>query len=101
MLRRPRRSTLVPYTTLFRARRLEGAGQPQHAVGVLAGRGDDVDQGHAPGGDRAGLVEDDGVHAAGVDRKSTRLNSSHAHISDAVFRLHKKMHSTILSFLSI
>src|SRR3712207_8567518 len=92
MIRRPPRSTLFPYTTLFRS-----------AVGLV--------------GDRAALVDLDGVdvlvgvvaegrhelaHLLGllargdrvredeVDRKSTRLNSSHANISYAVFCLKKK-----------
>src|SRR3712207_7035337 len=85
MIRRPPRSTLFPYTTLFRSpppapppprpalrgpgalRRLHGADRPlgtgQHAVGRAA---------------------------PGADRKSTRLNSSHANISYAVFCLKKK-----------
>ena len=45
---------------------LQGAGQPQDLVGVLAGAGDDIEQGHLPGGDRAGLVEQHGVDGAGA-----------------------------------
>src|SRR2546426_2447050 len=75
MIRRPPRSTLFPYTTLFRsqlaARRVRTA---DHRVE------DDLDK---VGGERAnGLV--------GLDRKSTRLNSSHLVISYAVFCLKKK-----------
>src|SRR5947209_16311551 len=69
-IRRPPRSTLFPYTTLFRS--LSWLGPVSVVVfGLLVG-----------------LV----VHAAGVtrDRKSTRLNSSHANISYAVFCLKKK-----------
>ena len=44
---------------------LEGAGEAQHVVGVDAVDGDDVDEGHAAGGDGAGLVEHDGVDPAG------------------------------------
>src|SRR3712207_7386528 len=69
MIRRPPRSTLFPYTTLFRSRL--GAGQPH----PLHARGDR----ELPGG--AGRL---------LDRKSTRLNSSHANISYAVFCLKKK-----------
>src|SRR5690349_23057006 len=74
MLRPPPRSTLFPYTTLFRSRRFERIWR----VGVV-----DVDR-HASAAD----------HRAGVpvyiDRKSTRLNSSHVEISYAVFCLKKK-----------
>src|SRR3712207_8721051 len=74
MIRRPPRSTLFPYTTLFRS----GAGHDPHPpeLGVLPDRVLDAD--HLP------AVE----HARG-DRKSTRLNSSHANISYAVFCLKK------------
>src|SRR5204863_8758269 len=78
MIRRPPRSTLFPYTTLFRS------GDGVHHLG---GRED-------PGRpDRGGHRRRDGVHVAGaaaVDRKSTRLNSSHVEISYAVFCLKKK-----------
>src|SRR2546429_1456281 len=86
MIRRPPRSTLFPYTTLFRSvgghlpRLGDGAahdvqdGQPGRA-GLLQRRGQDR------GGDAVEL---------GVDRKSTRLNSSHGYISYAVFCLKKK-----------
>src|SRR3712207_7218825 len=85
MIRRPPRSTLFPYTTLFRSAgddevvHLVGAvGQAQRALaGVHAGQG-------GPLRDAGGAVDLDG------DRKSTRLNSSHANISYAVFCLKKK-----------
>src|SRR3712207_7317088 len=81
MIRRPPRSTLFPYTTLFRSR-----------VGVAAQRGLDV--GLQDGERRAQLVAGVGDEAAlaleRLDRKSTRLNSSHANISYAVFCLKKK-----------
>src|SRR3712207_7633280 len=89
MSRRPPRSTLFPYTTLFRS-----SGWDCCLVGSLvrrlgAGEDDDVGDGvdgEAAGG--AGLVAraDDEV----ADRKSTRLNSSHANISYAVFCLINK-----------
>src|SRR3712207_8623363 len=98
MIRRPPRSTLFPYTTLFRS-------VHRHRVGLQVGS-----PGRAPQVDvdlrdiRAGEVADRNVVAAAErldvdrlnvvqvhgDRKSTRLNSSHANISYAVFCLKKK-----------
>src|SRR5258705_10189426 len=74
MIRRPPRSTLFPYTTLFRspAERRDLVGETRHRVLALRGRLG------RPG--RGGLG----------DRKSTRLNSSHLGISYAVFCLKKK-----------
>src|SRR3712207_7010583 len=95
MIRRPPRSTLFPYTTLFRSGGVEvGGGVGQRRGGVaagpqLAGGGG---QAFAPGDDRAAEVvgrRHGGGHDA-ADRKSTRLNSSHANISYAVFCLKKK-----------
>src|SRR3712207_7112641 len=93
MIRRPPRSTLFPYTTLFRSSALDAddaGGDGQHLLrdadrggGVGAGRGRRA-AGH-PGGGPAGRRPD-----RGRDRKSTRLNSSHANISYAVFCLKKK-----------
>src|SRR5688572_32806275 len=68
MIRRPPRSTLFPYTTLFRS--------TEPAAGADGGDGD------ARPGDRAA--------GGSEDRKSTRLNSSHSQISYAVFCLKKK-----------
>src|SRR2546422_3209620 len=71
MIRRPPRSTLFPYTTLFRSwRASQGAGGARRAAHPRPRRGRRAD------GDR--------------DRKSTRLNSSHGYISYAVFCLKKK-----------
>src|SRR5258708_18348372 len=101
MIRRPPRSTLFPYTTLFRSfaekrlhRLLEGGEGLLH-VGLSVGRR----------GNAAGVRKQ--VHAAdlqvalkgrrGADRKSTRLNSSHQIISYAVFCLKKKKQSHINS----
>src|SRR2546430_10404723 len=75
MIRRPPRSTLFPYTTLFRSRhRLGdlGSARPAHSE-------------HA-----RGAAQDQGGRFRGEDRKSTRLNSSHSQISYAVFCLKKK-----------
>src|SRR2546422_6301740 len=84
MIRRPPRSTLFPYTTLFRSRvlRLEvnAAGVP--AVQVIKLRTD-----LAPDTCFFGCVIDE---RRPQDRKSTRLNSSHGYISYAVFCLKKK-----------
>src|SRR5256885_8951739 len=70
MIRRPPRSTLFPYTTLFRSLGMHVARIGDHIPGAVGPR-----------------LE---VHDARVDRKSTRLNSSHLVISYAVFCLKKK-----------
>src|SRR5690349_23051199 len=84
MIRRPPRSTLFPYTTLFRsiARRLAASGQWQVPTLVLAWA--ETHRGAAPDADPYWLL----------DRKSTRLNSSHVEISYAVFCLKKKKQKT-------
>src|SRR3712207_7639304 len=82
MIRRPPRSTLFPYTTLFRSVRTDQR-LDQDAADLPApftGFGDQVVRPFEPAGDRQ----------VGRDRKSTRLNSSHANISYAVFCLKKK-----------
>src|SRR3712207_7712492 len=98
MIRRPPRSTLVPYTTLFRSR----AAGPAH---LLRNGEVDVDEAVGAAGMAVAAVPRgsgdsgvDGVHGEllGVgrtDRKSTRLNSSHANISYAVFCLNKHQNS--------
>src|SRR2546426_7699458 len=79
MIRRPPRSTLFPYTTLFRSRAVaRGGGRPRRQVS----RPSDL-----RAGSHAGV--DPGPGSA-PDRKSTRLNSSHLVISYAVFCLKKK-----------
>src|SRR5258708_27361359 len=87
MIRRPPRSTLFPYTTLFRSiTKSEELALPHSAVGVA-----EVDARFAPGlGGFAFLFLVFGEFLVGVDRKSTRLNSSHQIISYAVFCLKKK-----------
>src|SRR2546427_8678164 len=83
MIRRPPRSTLFPYTTLFRSRVAE-PDEPRSFE-----RSIDIE--HAR--EHRGLVRDDPHRAAAQprepDRKSTRLNSSHSQISYAVFCLKK------------
>src|SRR3712207_7314074 len=82
MIRRPPRSTLFPYTTLFRSDVAQLAGrQPGGGGGVVQA---------AALGPPAHLEEARAVLEAQGDRKSTRLNSSHANISYAVFCLKKK-----------
>src|SRR3989442_4525907 len=79
MIRRPPRSTLFPYTTLFRS---SGCGKSVTALSIMRLIPD------PPGKIVEGQVLLDGVDL--VDRKSTRLNSSHVRISYAVFCLKKK-----------
>src|SRR3712207_6940227 len=107
MIRRPPRSTLFPYTTLFRSRRVDDVprrGRRARTRGRLAP--------HGPRGTHAGIrrralrgvrrtADVPGARArAGADRKSTRLNSSHANISYAVFCLKKKklINITLISY---
>src|SRR3712207_8365194 len=119
MIRRPPRSTLFPYTTLFRSQRRGVRAGPR--AGVLpSGRGGGAAR--VPGGGHGGAgrrvapaarrrvplpdrepdareaVDAEHVHGhrRDGDRKSTRLNSSHANISYAVFCLKKKKPSIIL-----
>src|SRR3712207_7690385 len=92
MIRRPPRSTLFPYTTLFRSHRGRGAlvrldRLEDREIGLWVGH---RPEGSLPHADAANL---DGLGHPGErpeDRKSTRLNSSHANISYAVFCLKKK-----------
>src|SRR3712207_8925210 len=88
MIRRPPRSTLFPYTTLFRSADAHRGDRARARVGArMDPRGSPRD------GERAarhpGRPEGAHVRRAGIDRKSTRLNSSHANISYAVFCLNK------------
>src|SRR5690242_21647693 len=92
MTLRPPRSTLFPYTTLFRSRRLDDEHQRRHGLPRLASLERFGEPGRIPrrGGPNGGtLAPARGLHA-GPDRKSTRLNSSHMSISYAVFCLKKK-----------
>src|SRR5687768_18281852 len=97
MIRRPPRSTLFPYTTLFRSLDRLG-GERRVRVEVLpAGDGVEQDQAQFVGRlhecRRVRVVRQAHIVEAGLldqDRKSTRLNSSHGYISYAVFCLKKK-----------
>src|SRR3712207_7524528 len=91
MIRRPPRSTLFPYTTLFRS---VGAGEGVHGLGDVGLVSEHLlrPQREPRGlgaGQRQRLVVGVGVQRLRADRKSTRLNSSHANISYAVFCLKK------------
>src|SRR2546430_9037688 len=93
MIRRPPRSTLFPYTTLFRSvqrapRRRSApkptAGKPQSPAQQL------IDLAKAFGKNGDAVIRQDLAKLHILDRKSTRLNSSHSQISYAVFCLKKK-----------
>src|SRR3712207_7494438 len=94
MIRRPPRSTLFPYTTLFRS---EARGEVRTRRVTRRRQGEHH---RAPLGHGRRAVErrrrGDVPHRDGRDRKSTRLNSSHANISYAVFCL-KKKHNKLTS----
>src|SRR5256885_10875519 len=89
MIRRPPRSTLFPYTTLFRSDDdivgADSAAGAPHRVRLFSGNGE-IDDADSPSRE--------------LDRKSTRLNSSHLVISYAVFCLKKKKQSSCVSLSS-
>src|SRR3712207_8810645 len=102
MIRRPPRSTLFPYTTLFRS-------LPQHALDI--GEAGELEKLHTTAVlEQQAPLQVEHLHAVGgclehladeglaLDRKSTRLNSSHANISYAVFCLKKDTPSTQLTY---
>src|SRR3712207_8019134 len=96
MIRRPPRSTLFPYTTLFRSADSGGAL-------ILSGsaHGDareEVEQDHPDDDEQYPDDASEAQRLAPEDRKSTRLNSSHANISYAVFCL-KKKNNSLLHFI--
>src|SRR5256884_1508940 len=96
MIRRPPRSTLFPYTTLFRSRRVRV--ESDEIRGLVEEDGEHSRAAPATGASRSacqvgigrGKCRYRAWHAARRDRKSTRLNSSHGYISYAVFCLKKK-----------
>src|SRR5438445_12731574 len=85
LIRRPPRSTLFPYTTLFRSLGDDRTRKRQRHLMRRCSRA--IAEPDCPGVASCGLAER-------VDRKSTRLNSSHANISYAVFCLKKKKKKT-------
>src|SRR5256885_5883602 len=90
MIRRPPRSTLFPYTTLFRSllarlmRPVIGCRCSANAVTKLE-----------PSSNSLSLADSGSITELDIDRKSTRLNSSHLVISYAVFCLKKKQHGNM------
>src|SRR3712207_7559062 len=97
MIRRPPRSTLFPYTTLFRSQQRQGTkrdGPRHHGAPPVSRRSN-------RGTRRPSTTTVSRNIALGrIDRKSTRLNSSHANISYAVFCLKKKNNYYSTSFSS-
>src|SRR2546429_6408950 len=90
MIRRPPRSTLFPYTTLFRSLTEEFIAEQQTLLPEL------------PAKKRERFVEKYALsvtdEALALDRKSTRLNSSHGYISYAVFCLKKKKYNVVFNY---
>src|SRR5258708_25772931 len=95
MIRRPPRSTLFPYTTLFRSAKIKRKNEaltvrlepnPDILATMAKDKGDRLVVGFARNGSCRGKRPQE------IDRKSTRLNSSHQIISYAVFCLKKKKH---------
>src|SRR2546429_7246562 len=96
MIRRPPRSTLFPYTTLFRSAGVQARDLIAIPVEHERGAFEDFAEAAFPGLAPARMIHV-GIH---VDRKSTRLNSSHGYISYAVFCLKKKK-DTLLAHTSL
>src|SRR2546422_2851675 len=84
MIRRPPRSTLFPYTTLFRSQQLSSPRPPCRDVPLWEGTRERIE----------GCAASRSGNRHRRDRKSTRLNSSHGYISYAVFCLKKKKKKT-------
>src|SRR3712207_8315829 len=93
MMRRPPKSTLFPYTTLFRSRGTAGGAARRLPQPLQLVRRRVADRGDGRRGDRARSRVPRADRPL-PDRKSTRLNSSHANISYAVFCLKKKKRYT-------
>src|SRR5256884_5184776 len=97
MIRRPPRSTLFPYTTLFRSEFVESlfdfVAEVDETLGVISEKCAGIGQAHrASATNEERLAE--GVLELAEDRKSTRLNSSHGYISYAVFCLKQTTNAT-------
>src|SRR3712207_8274530 len=96
MIRRPPRSTLFPYTTLFRSQPYPYRFDRSHSAAEVRVLGSELEPGSETDTEvtvagRILLKRDSGKLVFATDRKSTRLNSSHANISYAVFCLKKKI----------
>src|SRR5256885_8708764 len=92
MIRRPPRSTLFPYTTLFRS---EGHLR-WDSLGEFLALAESFDHMARVANNANAKVFAETLHTANTDRKSTRLNSSHLVISYAVFCLKKKKHTAYI-----
>src|SRR5438874_10146136 len=92
MIRRPPRSTLFPYTTLFRSQNFNFIGNNSDATIAPAQFADQIGTAASPKNPLLGPLQE--------DRKSTRLNSSHVEISYAVFCLKKKKTLTYTHYKS-
>src|SRR3712207_6895839 len=97
MIRRPPRSTLFPYTTLFRSAQIyklvESGSSPEEAARAVVEDRIRASMRELPVTEKQQYT----INKALEDRKSTRLNSSHANISYAVFCLKKKKKYTLAS----
>src|SRR3712207_8178999 len=92
MIRRPPRSTLFPYTTLFRST-ARATRDSRHLLRLLGMKIETIEPGFGLDSLRLTAIRAEPLSAQpieGADRKSTRLNSSHANISYAVFCLKKQ-----------
>src|SRR2546429_6330598 len=96
MIRRPPRSTLFPYTTLFRSHTVTVADDQDPALGDLFAGKDLILISSSVGSGNQPL---NSLSISTQDRKSTRLNSSHGYISYAVFCLKKKKNSIYDTYL--
>src|SRR2546422_3569455 len=95
MIRRPPRSTLFPYTTLFRSIFEDGLEKGRHILSNM------LRIPRCPSLQRRGIDHREVELLFGRDRKSTRLNSSHGYISYAVFCLKKKKKHNNIKFSSV
>src|SRR2546430_10363518 len=97
MIRRPPRSTLFPYTTLFRSVVANASSRARATLegDPVPGPGVDREIHAVPVRRRIAVIAGERVEVVGGDRKSTRLNSSHSLISYAVFCLKKKMNDIV------
>src|SRR3712207_8560496 len=98
MIRRPPRSTLFPYTTLFRSSAATPVGDPLLTTSTAPAPQTTISG--QPFNWSQGVVLDHTYATGAKDRKSTRLNSSHANISYAVFCLKKNTNNTNVVYTS-